>query len=163
MNLHFGSLLLLTATNLLLISIIMRNYDTPVHCFLGTAAESPFDFTVEEPLQESRSFKVSWTPPASSADLTGYRIYYSEANDSGSVDVGASTTEVTIDSHKPGVTYSITMLALSPHLPSPVVGPISFILGENFVSKNSPTELNGQETISLCFSLELLSRNGSAL
>ena len=90
----------------------MRNHDTPVHCFLGTAAESPFDFTVEQPLQDPGSFKVSWTPLASSADLTGYRIYSSGANDSGSVVVGASTTEVTIDSRKPGVTYSITMRAL---------------------------------------------------
>ena len=128
----------------------MSNYDTPVHCFLGTAAESPFDFTVEQPLQESGSFRVSWTPPASPANLTGYRIYYSGANDSGSVDVGASTTNITIDNRTVGVTYSITMVALSPHLPSPVVGPISFILGENFVSKNSPMGWNGQETISLC-------------
>ena len=67
---------------------------------------------------------MSWTPPASSANLTGYRIYYSGADDSGSVDVGASTTNITIDSRKPGVTYTITMVAVSPHLPSPMVGPV---------------------------------------
>ena len=128
----------------------MSNYDNPVHCFLVTAAESPFDFTVEQPLQDPESFKVSWTPPAFLTNLTGYRIYYSGADDSGSMVVGASATEVTIDNRKLGVAYTITMVALSPHLPSPMVGPISFILGENFVSKNSPTGLNGQETISLC-------------
>ena len=133
-----------------MISIITSNYDNIVHCFLGTAAESPFDLTVEQPLQEPGSFRVSWTPPASPADLTGYRIYYSGADDSGSVDVGTSATEVTIDSRKPGVAYNITMVALSPHLPSPVVGPISFILGKNFVSRNSPMGWNGQVTISLC-------------
>ena len=108
----------------------MSNYDNIVHCFLGTAAESPFDLTVEQPLQEPGSFRVSWTPPASPADLTGYRIYYSGADDSGSVDVGSSATNITIDNRIVGVTYSIIMVALSPHLPSPVVGPVNVLLGE---------------------------------
>ena len=73
---------------------------------------------------------MSWTPPASLANLTGYRIYYSGANDSGSVDVGASTTEVVIDNRTAGVTYTITMVALSPHLPSREVGPVNILLGE---------------------------------
>ena len=77
-----------------------------------------------------------WTPPASSANLTGYRIYYSGPDDSGSVDVDASATEVTIDNRTTSVTYSITMVALSPHLPSPVAGPVTIILGEDFASKN---------------------------
>ena len=62
--------------------------------------------------------------------MTGYRIYYSGADDSSSRDVGASTTEVTIDNRTAGVTYSITMVALSPHLPSPVIGPVRATLGE---------------------------------
>ena len=78
---------------------------------------------------------MSWTPPASSANLTGYHIYYSGPDDSGSMDVGASATEVTIDNRKTSVTYGITMVALSSYFPSPVVGPVSVILGENFVSK----------------------------
>ena len=64
------------------------------------------------------------------ANLTGYRIYYSGADDSGSMDVGASATEVTIDNCTAGVTYTITLVALSPHLPSPMVGPITVTLGE---------------------------------
>ena len=105
-----------------------------VQCiFFGTAAESPFDLTVEQPLQEPGSFRVSWTPPASLANLTVYHIYYSGANDSGSVDVGASTTNITIGSRKPGVTYTITLVALSPHLPSSLIGPINVTLpGEYF-------------------------------
>ena len=63
-------------------------------------------------------------------NLTGYRIYYSGANDSDSVDVGASATEVTIDNRTAGVTYTITMVALSPYLPSPVVAPVNITLGE---------------------------------
>ena len=91
--------------------------------------------TAEQLPQEPGSFRVSWTPTASSANLTGYRIYYSGANDSGSVDVGASATNITIDNHTAGVTYTITMVALSPHLPSPVVGPVTVTLpGEYFAS-----------------------------
>ena len=93
-----------------------------------TAADSPTGLTAEQLPQEPRSFRVSWTPPASSASLTGYHIYYSGADDSGSVDVGASATDITIGSRKPGVTYTITMVALSPHLPSPVVGPVNIAL-----------------------------------
>ena len=103
----------------------------PSIVFHYTAADHPTGLTAEQLPQEPGSFRVSWTPPASSANLTGYHIYYSGADDSGSMDVGASATSITIDSRKPGVTYSITMVALSPHLPSPVVGPVSVILGEN--------------------------------
>ena len=49
------------------------------------------------------------------------------------MDVGASATNITIDNRTAGVTYTITMVALSPHLPSPVVGPAKVTLGEIFV------------------------------
>ena len=107
------------------------------------AADSPTNLTAEQLPQEPGSFRVSWNPPASLTNLTGYRIYYSGADDSGaddsgsddsgSMDVGASATEVTIDNRTAGVTYTITMVALSPHLPSPVVGPTNVTLGENFI------------------------------
>ena len=98
--------------------------------YLCTAADTPTDLTAEKLPQEPGSFRVSWTPPASSANLTGYRMYYSGADDSGSMDVGASATNITIGSRTAGVTYSITMVALSPHLPSPVVGPVRVKMGE---------------------------------
>ena len=84
--------------------------------------------TAEQLPQEPGSFRVSWTPTASLANLTGYHIYYSGANDSGSVDVGASATNITIDNRTAGVTYTITMVALSPHLPITVVGPVNIAL-----------------------------------
>ena len=102
----------------------------PSIVFLCSAADHPSGLTVEQLPQEPGSFRVSWTPPASSANLTGYHIYYSGADDSGSVDVGASATNITIGSRTAGVTYSITMVALSPHLPSPVIGPVTVALGE---------------------------------
>ena len=99
---------------------------------MHAAANSPTGFTAEQLPQEPGSFRVSWTPPAYLANLTGYCIYYSGADDSGSVDVGASTTEVTIDNRTADVTYTITMVALSPHLPSSVVGPVTVTLGEDW-------------------------------
>ena len=100
--------------------------------FFCAAADSPTDLTVEQLPQEPGSFRVSWTPPASLTNLTGYHIYYSGANDSGSVNVDASATNITIDNRTAGVTYTITMVALSPHLPSPVIGPVTVTLGEDF-------------------------------
>ena len=101
--------------------------------FLCTAADSPTNLTAERLPQDPGSFSVSWTPPASLANLTGYHIYYSGANDSGSRDVDASTTNITIDNRIVGVTYTITMVALSPDLPSPVIGPVNVTLGENSI------------------------------
>ena len=108
----------------------MKGYDRVSYALLCTAADHPRDLTAEPLPQEPGSFRVSWTPPASLANLTGYRVYYSGAGYSGSMDVGASATEVTIDNCTAGVTYIITMVALSPHLPSPVVGPVTVTLGE---------------------------------
>jgi len=113
-----------------LLIAINKSYDRVSCVLLCSAADSPTGLTAEQLPQEPGSFRVSWTPPASSANLTGYCIYYSGANDSGSTDVGASATDITIDNRTAGVTYTITMVALSPHLPSPVIGPVSVTLGE---------------------------------
>ena len=115
---------------------LMNNYGWHEYYFLYIAADSPTNLTVERLPEEPGSFRVSWTPPASLVNLTGYRIYYNGAGDSGSVDVDASQTNITIGNCTTSVTYSITLVALSPHLPSPVVGPVSVILGEDFASKN---------------------------
>ena len=109
----------------------MKCYDTVSRTILCTAADHPRDLTAKQLPREPGSFRVSWTPPASLTNLTGYHIYYSGAGDSGSMDVGASATEVTVDNRTAGVTYTITMVALSPHIPSPVVGPVNVTLGEN--------------------------------
>ena len=98
--------------------------------FFCTAVDHPTSLAAERLQEDSGSFRVLWTPPAFTANLTGYRIYYSGANDSGSVDVDASATNITIDNRITGVTYSITIVALTPHLPSSVVGPTTVTPGE---------------------------------
>ena len=65
--------------------------------------------------------KVSWTPPICDDTVTGYQIFYQNRN---IVTVNASVTQYTIINLEPNINYTITMMALSEHLPSAVVGPV---------------------------------------
>ena len=72
------------------------------------------------------SIRVSWTAPASGATVMGYHIFWIHGNNQNSAGVGASATDHTITILQPqssGLTYSFTIVALSSHLPSTVVGP----------------------------------------
>ena len=55
--------------------------------------------------------------------MTGYQLYWSRVggSDSGNMSIGARDTAVTITGHTLDLTYDVTMVALSDHLPSPVV------------------------------------------
>ena len=84
------------------------------------------------------SIRVSWTAPDSGATVTGYRIYYHEEDAQGgminsdSMDVSASTTEHNITLVlTAGHCYNITVYALSRHLPSPAVGPLTVTVGKS--------------------------------
>ena len=63
--------------------------------------------------------------------MTGYRISYSGGTDQGSVDVGASTTDHTITVPQPQshLTYSISIITLSSHIPSSIAGPTMVTVG----------------------------------
>ena len=67
--------------------------------------------------------------PVSGDSVIGYRIYYQTEGDEGSVDVGASTTQHALTGLYGGRNYSIYLLALSAHLPSPAVGPAAVTMG----------------------------------
>ena len=74
-------------------------------------------------VQESETtVSISWTPPTAGDTVTGYRIFYQPNS---SVNVSARVTHYTINNLEPNVTYSITMIALSEHLPSELAGPIT--------------------------------------
>jgi len=87
------------------------------------------------------SFTVSWTAPASGANVTGYRIYWSGGSDQGSMDANATDDAVTISGRSHGLVYTISMVALSDHLPSPVVGPITVTLCEYHLT-NTASNMN---------------------
>jgi len=94
----------------------------------STAAEPPTGLNVEQ--VGPTSVRVSWTAPISVATVTGYQIYYQAEGDWGSVSVDAGVTNTTLSNLQNGLTYSITMVALSMHLPSSVVGPHTVTLGK---------------------------------
>jgi len=75
--------------------------------------------------------QVSWTPPTPLGDTTGYRIYYGGGS-SGSVDVnGGSTDNHLLTGLQNGVSYTISIVGTSGHIPSDCVDyPSSITLSE---------------------------------
>ena len=68
------------------------------------------------------SIEVTWKSPG--PPVTGYRIFFSP--DVGGIEVAGGDTESYMrEGLQSGVDYSISIVALSPHLPSNVVGPIT--------------------------------------
>ena len=96
---------------------------------ISTAAGPPINVTAVQGCDPS-SIVISWTAPVSGDNVTGYRIYYQAEGDQSSVDVAAGVTEYSITGLCPGLTYNISLVALSVHLPSPVVELDAIILGE---------------------------------
>ena len=86
--------------------------------FTITGADSPTNLTAER--VNSTSIRISWIPPASGPAVTGYRIYYQTEGDQRNV--GVNATEFTITSLTTSDAYNISVVALSEHLPSAVVG-----------------------------------------
>ena len=63
------------------------------------------------------SISVTWIARSRGAPVTGYIIHYSGGGDTGSVNVGSSTTATTITGrNNDGRTYTITVEAKSEHL-----------------------------------------------
>ena len=81
---------------------------------------------------------VSWESPGDPV-TDGYVIYYQPNGGpviSDSV-FGGETDTHSLDGLQRGVTYYISLVALSPHLPSPLAGPITVITGESLTSPSS--------------------------
>ena len=72
---------------------------------------------------------VSWTAPPD--PVTGYVIYYQSKEGAVLSEAGENTTEHhSLNGLQKGVTYNISMVALSQHLPSLLVGPVTVSAGE---------------------------------
>ena len=74
---------------------------------------------------------VSWESPG--GDVSGYMIYYQTEGGPAISDKvsGGERERHSLDGLQRGVTYNISILALSQHLPSPLVGPVSVNTGES--------------------------------
>ena len=60
------------------------------------------------------SISVTWMAPSGGAPVTGYTVHYSGGGDTGSVNVGTSTTATNITGRiNDGRTYNITVEAVS--------------------------------------------------
>ena len=106
---------------------MLVNYaDIIVHSIPPSAASEPLGVTA---IQETpTTIRVSWTAPTSGAPPSGYRVYYStESEDqfSHEVMIGASGREYLLTGLQSDLVYRISIMALSEHLPSPVIGPIT--------------------------------------
>ena len=80
---------------------------------------------------------MSWKSPGD--PVTDYVIYYQSKGGPVISDrvSGGETETHSLDGLQRGVTYYISIVALSPHLPSPLVGPTTVIPGESLTSPTS--------------------------
>jgi len=86
-----------------------------------TAVEPPTDIVVYQSVPNT--LHVSWTSPSPLAYATGYRIYYNgDDGSSGTLDViGGSSRNQTLRGLPSSVSYTLSIVTLSFHLPSAVV------------------------------------------
>ena len=63
--------------------------------------------------------------------MTWYQVYWSRVGgfEIDNMSAAAGDTAVTITGCNPGLTYDVTIVALSDHLPSSVVGAVTVALG----------------------------------
>ena len=77
------------------------------------AAPSDVSFTLDGP-----TITVTWTPP-SPAPSNGYIVYYSATEDVGNVSVSSgSVSQAVIPGRQADRAYTVSVVALSAHLPS---------------------------------------------
>ena len=77
--------------------------------------------------QTDTSILVTWDPPTTGDPATGYVIYYQSGGGEVSSETvsGGQTESHVLSGLDSGMTYTISIVAESSHLPSGVVGPIT--------------------------------------
>ena len=84
---------------------------------LYVVATAPTDLVVRQ--ISPTSIRVTWTPPTPLGDTTGYIIYYNSTDIIDNVTVsGGSTDEYTLLNLEREAEYTISIVAVSEHLPS---------------------------------------------
>ena len=90
------------------------------------AANTPIDLTVTTS-KGSSTISVFWSSPIRGDTVTGYLVYYHHPNHDVTIihrtsnDLSATFTELTTTQR----VYTVSIQALSEHLPSIVVGPVT--------------------------------------
>ena len=62
--------------------------------------------------------------------MTGYRMYYHAVGDQGNIDINANETKYVLLGLQYGLSYTITMLTKSQHLPSRLSSSVRVTLGK---------------------------------
>ena len=94
--------------------------------FFSTAANPPLNLTATTS-EESSTIRVFWSSPIGGDEVTGYLVYYLHPNHSATMimktseDMSDTFTELTTTQR----VYTVSIQALSEHLPSIVVGPVT--------------------------------------
>ena len=101
-------------------------------------AGEPTNLTAANISESNSTHEDNWESPDDN-DTIGYIIYYQPKGGPVISDrvFGGETDTHSLDGLQRGVTYYISLVALSPHLPSPLVGPITVIPGESLTSPSS--------------------------
>ena len=81
------------------------------YCTLGTSP--PSDVTADQ--EGPTSIRVSWTLVSGA---TGYRVEYSGGDDIGEKSADGRATSLIITGLQNGLTYTISLVAISPNLPT---------------------------------------------
>ena len=97
---------------------------------MSTVAGEPINLTaVTSGLNSTHiDITVSWNSPGD--PVTGYVIYYQSKRGAVSSDMVSEGESHLLDGLQRGVTYNISIVALSQHLPSLLVGPVNVTSGE---------------------------------
>ena len=74
--------------------------------------------------EESSTITVEWSLPRGGDEVTGYHVFYNHPNNVTIVKENA-TSATFIESNTLQRVYSVSIQALSQHLPSVVVGPVT--------------------------------------
>ena len=104
----------------------------PVHCVIVAGEPSKLTGVISSSNNTHVNITVSWESPADTV-TTGYVIHYQPKT--GGPVISESVTGGHRESHsltglQRGHTYNIFIVALSQHLPSPLVGPVHVATGE---------------------------------
>ena len=110
--------------------IIIANYSYTLCLIVDVVASPPTDVIAVQ--DGPSSIRVTWTPPSPLGDTTGYRISFTGGGSSDSVDIrGGNTNTFLVTGLVKEVTYNVSIVGTSQHLPSTTVPvPGSVILGE---------------------------------
>ena len=91
-------------------------------CVCVLVAGAPTRLNVVDLIDESNSILVTWNSPGSPA--IGYKVYLQPGNICQEI-LGQDIESHVFNDLMSGVDYTVTIVALSEHLPSIVVGPVS--------------------------------------